>query len=103
MERGYEGSTASAKLHQNKITRMEKDGKRRLYFPPNILEIEEAFFPRQPLRRAHCTLGEATAGFRIMTEIDRVVRGIEHHFMHSNHFAFAKGSDFNFQIGVLLQ
>ena len=54
MERGYEGGTASAKLHENKITRIGRGWKTQpLNFPPYILEIVETFFPCNPLCRAH--------------------------------------------------
>src|SRR3954452_2352738 len=104
MERGYEGSTASAKLHENKIARIGGDGKlSRLYFSPHILKIVKTFFACKPLGCPHCAFCEPPSRFCIMAEIDRVMSGIQHQFVHSDNLAFAEGGDFNLQIGVLLQ
>ena|SRR5438270_5729222 len=104
MERGYEGSTASTKLHENKIARIGRRWKTQpLQLPPNVLEIEKAFFPFNPLGCPHCTFREAASGLGVMAEIDCVVSGIKHHFVHADHFSFAEGRDLNFQIRILLQ
>src|SRR5260370_30568557 len=88
MERGDEGSTASAKLHENKIARMGKDGK--LHLPPNILKLKEPLLPRKPLRAPHRAFSKAAAGLCVVAEIDSVVLGIEHQFVHPYNFAFPK-------------
>src|SRR3954452_4963797 len=104
MERGHEAGTASAKLHENKIARIGRDGKlSRLYFSPHILKIVKAFSPCDPLAWPHCAFREPSSRFCYMAEIEGVMRGIQPHFVHSNNLAFAEGGDFNLQIGVLLQ
>ena len=46
--------------------------------------------PGEPFRGSHRTFGESAAGLRIMTDVDRVVRRIQHQLMHTDHIAFAE-------------
>src|SRR5436309_15941785 len=58
-----------------------------------IFEIVEALLASQPLGGTHSAFGETTAGFRVVAEINRVIRRIENNFMHAHDVAFAKGDD----------
>ena len=50
-EGSYERCTASTKLHDNKITRMEETEVGLYSFPPDILEVEETLLVRPATRR----------------------------------------------------
>src|SRR5436309_11824793 len=49
-----------------------------------IFEIVEALLASQPLGGTHSAFGETTAGFRVVAEINRVIRRIENNFMHAH-------------------
>src|SRR5271165_6905571 len=64
-----------------------------LQFPPHILEVVEALFSCQPLRRAHGALSEAAAGFGVVAEINAVGCGFEYDLVQADDFALAERSD----------
>src|SRR5260370_38240016 len=101
MEWGDEGSTASAKLHENKIARMGKDGK--LHLPPNILKLKEPLLPHKPLRAPHRAFSKAAAALGGVPEIDSVVLRIQHQFVHPYNGGFAKRGEFDLGCRILLQ
>src|SRR5581483_280111 len=119
VERRDEGSTTSAKLHENKITRIEQGWEQShfsqgaeeveqprfnsLYFRPDIFKVEKSLFVHDPFRRAHRAICESAARFGIVTQVDRVRRRLKNYFVHSHDFAFAERSDLNFETRVFLQ
>src|SRR6266852_7987102 len=70
-----------------------------LRLPPDILEVEKAFFSGQPLNCPHRALGESPAGLGIVTQIDRVIGRIQHDLVHPDHVTFAERSDFHLYAG----
>src|SRR5437660_1302775 len=62
-------------------------------FPPDVLEIVEAFLAHQPLGGADGAFGEAAAGFGVVAEINSVGRRFEDHFVQAHDFTFAERRD----------
>src|SRR6266496_6375083 len=74
-----------------------------LQLPPDILELIKAFLSGNPLCPPHRPLRKSATRLSIVTNVDCIVLGIEHQFMHANHVTFAKGRDLDLCTCVLLQ
>src|SRR5208282_2488165 len=71
-------------------------GQRYLKLAPDVAELVEPGFPRQPLGGAHGAFAESAARLGVVAQIDSIASGIEDHLMHADRVALAKGNDLEF-------